>query len=361
MSETISERNPETANNVGQYSRLVNSVVLLAPWVAMVTIIFGALTTTKNAGMAFRDWPTSDGQNMITYPWFSLFGDMMTNRDSLLKFLEHGHRLAGVLIGLVAIAVAGVVLAFEKRRSVKFMGVGILLAVIAQGLLGGFRVELNRRGLATVHGSFAALVFSLMCITGLVTSRSWWKSISPEIKSKSLKAAFVMAALTTVLLMGQYVAGGFLRHHGMLLHLHLTLGVLGLIAGIATAIVCYRTRETGIGRTGLLLGLVVVSQFCLGLGAFVTKYGLAAIGYTAVIDAIDQVIFRTAHMVVGVLVIATATTLLTKIGHRRRQLTALNTNNIASTTNLKSHTHSNSADQPATVVVPAMELKGGLS
>lgn len=355
MSDSTSQH--EAAEIISQdgYHPWVHRVALLAPWVAMVTIIFGALTTTKDAGMAFRDWPTSDGQNMITYPWFNLFGDMFTNRDSLLKFLEHGHRLAGVLIGIVAIILAGVFLKYEKRRIVKSMGVGILLAVIIQGLLGGFRVELNRRGLATVHGSFAALVFSLMCIVGLITSRAWWRTASEGITRRSIRTALIAASITTVLLMMQYIAGGLLRHHGLALHSHIGLGVVGLIAGITTAVLCWQTREKGIQRTGLLLGVVVSMQFSLGLGAFVTKFGFIPVGYTAVMDSIDQVFFRTAHMVVGVLVIATATTLITKTAFRFYQLKPVS----SSEQETRKTKIATSADQPVTFA--AVELKGGLS
>ena len=60
--------------------------------VTLVTLVAGALVTSKNAGMAFRDWPTSDGHFMVTYPWLA---DFARDWD---KFLEHGHRLAGMLI-----------------------------------------------------------------------------------------------------------------------------------------------------------------------------------------------------------------------------------------------------------------------
>jgi len=65
--------------------------------VALLPIVVGAVVTTMKAGMAFRDWPTSDGYNMFFYPWLKSAGN---------KFIEHGHRLAGILIGLVSIATA---------------------------------------------------------------------------------------------------------------------------------------------------------------------------------------------------------------------------------------------------------------
>ena len=77
---------------------------------ALLPIVVGALVTTKGAGMAFRDWPTSDGQGMLSYPWLSSAGD---------KFIEHGHRLAGITIGCVSIAFALCAWLLESRRWVR--------------------------------------------------------------------------------------------------------------------------------------------------------------------------------------------------------------------------------------------------
>src|SRR5215467_12072983 len=103
---------------------------------ALLPIAVGALVTTLDAGMAFSDWPTSDGQGMLTYPWLKSAGD---------KFVEHGHRLAGILIGCVSIVFAAACFTLEPRRWVRWCGVGVLLAVITQGLLGGGRVLADAR------------------------------------------------------------------------------------------------------------------------------------------------------------------------------------------------------------------------
>ncbi len=60
----------------------------------LLPISVGAVVTTVDAGMAFADWPTSDGHGMLAYPWLKSTGD---------KFLEHGHRLAGMLIGVMSL------------------------------------------------------------------------------------------------------------------------------------------------------------------------------------------------------------------------------------------------------------------
>ena len=69
-------------------------------------IWIGGFVTTTDAGMAFRDWLTSDGHFMLAYPWLSSVGD---------KFVEHGHRLLGAAAGFLSIALAVVVWRCESR------------------------------------------------------------------------------------------------------------------------------------------------------------------------------------------------------------------------------------------------------
>src|ERR1700679_313030 len=91
--------------------------------VAVVPIVVGALVTTLGAGMAFPAWPSSDGHNMLLYPWLKSAGD---------KFLEHGHRLAGMLIGLVSIALTITAWRVERRTWVKWLATGVLFGVCLQ-------------------------------------------------------------------------------------------------------------------------------------------------------------------------------------------------------------------------------------
>jgi cytochrome c oxidase assembly protein subunit 15 len=295
------------------YRPWVHYVALLTPYVAMFTILMGALTTTKNAGMAFRDWPSSDGQNMITYPIFNLLGDITTNRESLDKFLEHSHRLAGILIGIVSIVLAGLCRMQEKRSNIyRYAGIIIMLCVIVQGLLGGFRVYLDARGLAMIHGLFAAFVFALMCGLALSTSKRWI-ALSPQDVAVPTKAVYVMGMISVHVLALQYILGGLLRHKGILMYEHLGIGFIALIVVFATAIVALCSDSGWIRRGGLYLLLTILLQFALGWGAFITKYGLPSMGYVAEIDSIQQVIFRTAHMIGGVLLMTASILLLMRI------------------------------------------------
>jgi cytochrome c oxidase assembly protein subunit 15 len=267
--------------------------------VAMITLIAGALVTSNNAGMAFRDWPTSDGHGMLTYPWLADFA-----RDGD-KFLEHGHRLAGMLIGGWSIALVALVARFERRRWVKLAAAGVLLGVICQGILGGFRVWFDERGLALLHGGFAACVFSLMAAVATALSRGWdqFALRPPTIR---LRLGPFFALLTVAVLALQFVLGSLIRHRGTGLFEHLGLGILAVVVVVANAVVAQSSGIRWLRRSGWMLLTVVLVQVGLGGAAWVTKFGFAQSGYVAVADSIQQIVFRTAHTVVGILVIMAA-------------------------------------------------------
>lgn len=257
-------------------------------------VILGAQTTTKAAGMAFPDWPSSDGYNMFTYPWFLSVGD---------KFLEHGHRLAGAMIGMVSICLAVSFVRKEPRKWVKAIAVGVLLAVIAQGVLGGNRVLMNDARLAFAHGMFATFVFGLMVGLAQVTSRGWMNSgdIQIERNPGNLKP---WAILLPLVVFGQYFLGGMLRHLGTALFEHMGVAVIVLLALLTASIVALVTGHGWLKRPAWTMLLLTLVQVTLGVGAFVTKFGFKATGYVAVQQSPLQVMIRTSHTVVGMLLFA---------------------------------------------------------
>ena len=95
--------------NFESQRRLVHRVALVTAVVSLLPIALGSLVTTLGAGMAFLDWPSSDGHGMLAYPWWKSSGD---------KFVEHGHRLAGVLIGLCSVGLFVVAWIYSVERSV---------------------------------------------------------------------------------------------------------------------------------------------------------------------------------------------------------------------------------------------------
>jgi cytochrome c oxidase assembly protein subunit 15 len=314
-----------------KYNPLTHRFAVLTLMLALFPIIVGALVTTLDAGMAFRDWPSSDGHNLFFYPWLKSAGD---------KFIEHGHRLAGAMIGFVAIGLAGIAWKTESRKSVRFACYGVLLSVIVQGLLGGGRVRLDARTLAMVHGSFAALVFGLMAGVTVITSRSWMAGT--DVNQQRTAVALPLSLLTWLSCIGiflQYLLGGFVRHLGMALHEHLGGAVLVTVLVIATTVVTHRSRISTLRRAGWLMFGFLLLQVSLGLGAWVMKFGFAPLGYVGVVNSIPHVALRTAHTVSGMLLLASAVALKLKTARIAAQ---------------------SSRSNPSRGIVPGLTWEGGL-
>jgi len=185
--------------NVSSSSRWLHRFAwLTATLTLLLPVTTGAIVTTLDAGMIFSDWPSSDGHNMLAYPWLS------SARD---QFVEHGHRLAGLTVGLLSIALAITAWVVRSTRSARLLAIGIFAAVFVQGMLGGFRVLMDAKVMALIHGDFAAGVFSLMCVFVLVTGSRWEARTAVADPATARAARFLsLTILASVII--QYFLGG---------------------------------------------------------------------------------------------------------------------------------------------------------
>src|SRR5262245_45069052 len=94
-------------------------------------IFVGGLVTSNEAGLSVPDWPTSYGWNMFTFPYSKWVGGI---------FYEHVHRLIASFVGFLTVVLTVWIHLKERRRWVRWLSVGALLAVITQGVLGGLTV-----------------------------------------------------------------------------------------------------------------------------------------------------------------------------------------------------------------------------
>jgi cytochrome c oxidase assembly protein subunit 15 len=105
--------------------------VLGSVWV-FVLVTLGAFTTTINAGMAFADWPLSNG-SVSPNGW-------LTN---ISMFAEHAHRLSATTMGIITIALSLWILKTVQKPWLRKLGLIAIGMVILQGILGGLRVLLD--------------------------------------------------------------------------------------------------------------------------------------------------------------------------------------------------------------------------
>jgi len=248
-------------------NRGLNRFAIFVACATFFLIIAGALVTSHDAGLATPDWPLSNGQ---------VFPKMVGN-----LFWEHGHRMVATTVGMLTIVLMIYILAKEKRDWVRKLGVFALLAVIAQGLLGGLTVKLMLPlAVSTAHATLAQLFFCTTVSLAVFTSRSWMAAEPlPEEKGTLPLRYLCTAALVTIFL--QLVIGATLRHSATWdqhLPMHLVLTHIGgavavtIALGMATLTVLQRHKdEKFLARPALIALLLLFVQLSLGIAAYVTR------------------------------------------------------------------------------------------
>ena len=181
--------------------------------VSITLLLFaGGFTTSIKAGMAFLDWPLSNG-SINPEGW-------LTETD---KFAEHSHRLLGMQIGLISMGLVLWTYFRESRAWVRKMACALLALVVFQGLLGGARVlfdQLNTLAESNLvaqfflvaHACGAMLVLTLLVSITFACSKSWitHQYAFPEDSEKdSLKRLAWIAYLATFV---QIFIGAVMRH-----------------------------------------------------------------------------------------------------------------------------------------------------
>ena len=174
---------------------------------AFALIFTGGQTTTSGAGMAFADWPLSNG-SLNPAGWTHNF----------MMLLEHGHRLTA---GLVSTLVIGLFVWVLRRRETlprPAFGLSIcaVVGVLFQAVLGGLRVLLNSKGLAiattfrVLHGCTAQIELCLLVSLAAVLSPVWPKMVPQAAFRKVARLGW----LTVGFIFTQLIVGAIMRHLG---------------------------------------------------------------------------------------------------------------------------------------------------
>ncbi len=234
------------------FTRLVVFFTILLIW-------WGAATTTKQAGMAFADWPLSQG-SVNPEGWLNY----------MIPFLEHSHRLLGKWVGILVLVmfawsyvrsrktlfevvglvfvlatVFGIFIAYGAERqdpdrkqtllwialAASMLPIGwlvwswkargwsllqrlcglALLMVTTQAIFGGIRVTEISNAFAVVHGCFAQAFFCLLILIVMVAGKEWMK---PSRRLGMPKASFALMLIVYV----QLIIAASMRHfhrHGL--------------------------------------------------------------------------------------------------------------------------------------------------
>jgi cytochrome c oxidase assembly protein subunit 15 len=243
--------------------------------------------------------------------------------------VEHGHRLLGTLAGLFAIGLLVAAIVWEKRTWFKWWCLLVLLSVIAQGLLGGFRVRLDQRMFAMIHGCTAQLFLAMATATAVMSSQ-WWLSADKLLAGSKQPASSTLARIVTFLLVVSYfqvIAGAQLRHvtggtepsaFMGLVHIHLSMAVIIGLTSFAVGLLAAFNKHLigGVRRPAIFILLVVLVQICLGLATWLVNYAIpwqevspALAAYTITSKGYWESVIVTSHVATGALLISLLTVL----------------------------------------------------
>ena len=292
-----------------------------------VLVMLGAFTTTIGAGMAFADWPLSNG-SLNPHGWLS----------NIAMFAEHSHRLSATMMGIITIVLAIWIAVVESRSWVRKLGWTAIVIVVLQGVLGGLRVKLNNWNpeaaemsigqlLRIPHGILAQIYVVVLFSISAALSKSWIES-APRALAASPRVRR-WGIICTSLLLVQLAIAATMRHFSASLTIptfpltpegtliptawnfriaihfaHRAMALVLTIGLVGFALVVWRERPASVR----LKNLAALMLSCLAIQIFL---GIS------IIWTLRDPYFTTAHVLVGALTL-TVTFLLTWFAHRNQ-------------------------------------------
>jgi heme a synthase len=283
----------ERAGNGSSVSVWPHRLAVITACATFPLLFIGGLVTSKGAGLAVPDWPTTFGYNMFLYPWSKMVGNI---------FYEHSHRLVASAVGFLTIALALSLWLQEPRKWLRWLGVAALALVVVQGVLGGLRVTLLEHSLAIVHASLAQAFFALTVSLALFTSKEWREKIA-EVPLADYGRLRRLAAVTTGLIYLQVMFGAVLRHTGLRLDAHLLFAALVTLHVVLLTVRIFKDHSDHrrLTRPALFLSAMLLLQLFLGTVSYLGKFT------TILRMPIDATVFlTTTHLAVGALMLVTS-------------------------------------------------------
>jgi cytochrome c oxidase assembly protein subunit 15 len=278
----------------------------LAVALVIVTIVVigkGAMVTSTASGLAFSDWPLSDGALM---PERSL--------TTLAGFLEHFHRVAGALAGILSVWLTVVVLRQDGARSPlgRLVLVGLLLIVV-QGVIGGVGVRLGLPVVTSVaHATLAQVTIATFAVIAYRLSPRWAETVPAPHPSARRGRKLLWIGVAVLVL--QTVLGAIARHsgseHALWTHVGNAFVVFLLVIVVASYAAGRFPNVRGVaGLARGLLGLLVV-QVVLGFIALLVRTGK----HPENIEHLWRASLISAHVLTGALLTLVGSLLAAHVG-----------------------------------------------
>lgn len=216
---------------------------------------------------------------------------------------------------LAAAGLLGLVAGFSggPQRWVRRLACGSLVAVMVQGLLGGYRVYLDQLvgvELAVVHGTFGQVVFCMLVVTLVLTRPS--AELPLTVREQLGRLSLVLPAAVFV----QLVWGVVVRHSGTPLMQRLHFLTAFVVTGLAVWL-AVRTLATPLRGKGIHLLGIVAAQVVLGVEAWMGKF--AAVGPEATVPpmlrhvTVQGAATRTLHALIGAALLVSTVVLALRV------------------------------------------------
>jgi len=290
---------------------------VLVAGATFVLIFVGGLVTSTDSGLAVPDWPNTYGHFMISFPLSRMVGGIL---------YEHGHRMVATIVGFLMTILAVWLWLKEPRKWVRWLGVIALLAVIAQGILGGITVLfLLPTPVSVGHATLAQTFFCLTIVLALFTSPRW-PQLRPRLRDEHGLSLGNLTMVMTAAVYVQLILGAIMRHtksglaipdfplafgriippftatgviapfspEQVAIHFVHRLGALIVtvfVVWTAARVIRHHRQEALLRRPAILLTIALVTQLTLGAFAVWTR---------------KAIIPTTAHVAVGALILATS-------------------------------------------------------
>ncbi len=302
-------------------SRAALRRVHAAAWAALavtiaLTVGIGGTITSAEVGMAYPTWPDINGGSL-----FSFFYGELAREFGRGSVVEHTHRQAGTLTGLLVLLAA--LLAWFGRavpRAVRLLAAAALLATIAQGLLGAARVLANSYTGAVIHAVGAQAVVVLLVALVKRSGAAWSEPPAPGTREAAARLRAWSGAALALLFVNLFAAAS-LRHKQGAFAGHLTLALLSAGVLIFLALCVRRDFPAAARLRGLArrLQAALGVQILLGIASWLWLLGpLAGAEPGDRAHFLLQAALATAHLLCGVLVMAAAAALWIEARWRTR-------------------------------------------
>jgi cytochrome c oxidase assembly protein subunit 15 len=264
MAESVLYRSVTTQEQ-SQPSERIRRLVWKIAIATLLLMAVGSATRVMNAGLACPDWPLCYGQLVPS------------KQMNLQVFLEWFHRLDAALIGISAIALAG--LSWWYRRFLPnwlpWASTFALGLIVFQGVLGGLTVtELLRFDIVTAHLGTALLFFTTLLVIGTALMPYKGTGAVGKLPWVGLTAAILVYLQS---LLGGLVASQWALHQCFgasqlcaMMNSHIAGVVPATLATLAVVFMAWRTPALHpiLRQLANLAGGLVVLQILLGVATF---------------------------------------------------------------------------------------------